>query len=55
MPKVNFYRGNYEKYNKDTMSNAVFFATDKQLIIMNGKEYGGKNNFEIDGVTLIIN
>ena len=49
MALVKFYRGNYEKYNKSTHADGVYFASDKQLIIMNGTEYGGVNLSQFDG------
>lgn len=36
-----FFRGLYAKYNSVTHANGVYFATDKGIILMNGKEYIG--------------
>ena len=49
MALVNFYRGDYAKYAKATMSDGIYFAADKQLIIMNGVEYGGVNMSQFEG------
>ena len=49
MALVKFYRGDYAKYAKATMSDGIYFAADKQLIIMNGVEYGGVNMSQFEG------
>lgn len=49
MALVKFYRGEYAKYAKDTMADGIYFAQDKQLIIMNGIEYGGVNMSQFEG------
>ena len=49
MALVKFYRGDYAKYAKDTMNDGIYFAQDKQLIIMNGVEYGGVNLSQFEG------
>ena len=49
MALVKFYRGDYAKYSKTTMNDGVYFAQDKQLIIMNGTEYGGVNMSAFEG------
>jgi hypothetical protein len=49
MALVKFYRGTYDKYVKGTMSDGIYFAQDKQLIIMNGVEYGGVNMSQFEG------
>lgn len=49
MALVKFYRGDYAKYAKATMSDGIYFAQDKQLIIMNGIEYGGVNMSQFEG------
>lgn len=38
---VKFYRGLYEKYNQETHADGIYFATDKGVIRMNGKDYVG--------------
>lgn len=40
MNLIQFIRGKYTSYDKDTMSDSIFFATDTNTIIMNGEEYG---------------
>ena len=50
MALVKFYRGAYDKYVKDTMTDGIYFAQDKQLIIMNGVEYGGVNASQFGGI-----
>lgn len=56
MESVKFYRGEYNNYVSDTMKDGIYFATDKQIIIMNGIEYGGGETKQIyvDGETLVI-
>ena len=49
MALVKFYRGSYASYNKTTHADGVYFAGDKQLIIMNGVEYGGVNMSQFEG------
>ena len=49
MSLVKFYRGKRESYNKDTHADGVYFASDKQLIMMNGVEYGGVNMSQFEG------
>ena len=49
MALVKFYRGSYASYNKTTHADGVYFAGDKQLIIMNGVEYGGVNLHAFEG------
>lgn len=41
MALVNFYRGLKEKYNKTTHADGLFFSTDTQEILLNGKSFGG--------------
>ena len=40
MALVKFYRGPLSKYNADSYPDAVFFATDKGTIHVNGVTYG---------------
>lgn len=40
MSQVKFYRGLKVNYNATTHANGIYFATDSQVIILNGKEYG---------------
>ena len=40
MAQVKFVRGTYAIYNKETYNNAIYFATDKGVILLNGVEYG---------------
>jgi hypothetical protein len=56
MESVKFYRGEYNNYVSDTMKDGIYFATDKQIIIMNGIEYGGgeAKQIYVDGETLVI-
>ena len=49
MSLVKFYRGSYEGYNKTTHADGVYFASNKQLIMMNGVEYGGVNMSQFEG------
>ena len=49
MALVKFYRGGYDSYNQTTYADGVYFASDKQLIIMNGVEYGGVNMSQFEG------
>ena len=49
MALVKFYRGGYNSYNQTTHADGVYFASDKQLIIMNGVEYGGVNMSQFEG------
>lgn len=49
MALVKFYRGAYNKYNADTHKDGVYFAEDKQIIKMNGVEYGGVNMHAFEG------
>ena len=49
MSLVKFYRGKRESYKADTHKDGVYFASDKQLIIMNGVEYGGVNMSQFEG------
>lgn len=44
MGLVQFYKGAYDKYNSEKMADGIYFAKDKQIIIMDGKEYGCKIN-----------
>lgn len=37
---IKFIRGAYNSYNASTHQDAIYFATDKQVIIVNGVEYG---------------
>lgn len=37
---INFYRGNTSAYSKDDMTDGVFFTSDKNMILMNGDEFG---------------
>ena len=48
MALVNFYRGLKEKYNQETHSDGLFFSTDTQEIILNGKSYGGEGIADVD-------
>lgn len=48
MARVNFYRGLKEKYNQETHSDGLFFSTDTQEIILNGKSYGGGGIADVD-------
>jgi len=41
MAAVNFYRGLKTKYSELVYTDGIFFATDTQEIIMNGKSFGG--------------
>jgi len=41
MAAINFYRGLKTKYSESAYTDGIFFATDTQEIIMNGKSYGG--------------
>lgn len=38
--KVNFIRGKSEKYDSKKYENGIYFVTDKQSVMMGGKEYG---------------
>ena len=49
MAQVKFYRGEYANYSQDTHKDGIFFAGDRQLIIMNGVEYGGVNMSQFEG------
>lgn len=49
MALVKFYRGSYASYSETTHADGVYFASDKQLIIMNGVEYGGVNMSQFEG------
>ena len=49
MAQVKFYRGKYANYNQATHKDGIFFAGDKQLIIMNGVKYGGVNMSQFEG------
>ena len=49
MALVKFYRGTLDKYSKATMNDGIYFATDKQLIIMNGTQFGGVNMSQFEG------
>ena len=49
MAQVKFYRGEYANYSQDTHKDGIFFAGDKQLIIMNGVKYGGVNMSQFEG------
>ena len=49
MSLVKFYRGSYNGYNKDTHADGVYFASDEQLIMMNGVGYGGVNMSQFKG------
>lgn len=49
MAQVKFYRGEYAKYSQATHKDGIFFAGDKQVIIMNGVEYGGVNMSQFEG------
>ena len=49
MSLVKFYRGKRESYNEKTHADGVYFASDKQLIMMNGVEYGGVNMSQFEG------
>ena len=49
MSLVKFYRGSYGSYNKDTHKDGVYFASDEQLIMMNGVGYGGVNMSQFEG------
>ena len=49
MSLVKFYRGMRESYNETTHADGVYFASDKQLIMMNGVEYGGVNMSQFEG------
>lgn len=40
MGLVNFYRGNTVAYSKDDMTDGLFFTSDKNMILMNGEEFG---------------
>ena len=40
MAQVKFYRGVKANYSETTHANGIYFATDSQVIILNGKEYG---------------
>lgn len=50
MALVKFYRGPLSKYDQGGMKDAVFFATDKGTIHVNGTTYGGFNKELMDGV-----
>ena len=50
MALVKFYRGPLSKYDQGRMEDAVFFATDKGTIHVNGTTYGGFNKKLMDGV-----
>ena len=50
MALVKFYRGPLSKYDQGHMEDAVFFATDKGTILVNGTTYGGFNKELMDGV-----
>ena len=50
MALVKFYRGPLGKYDQGLMKDAVFFATDKGTILVNGTTYGGFNKKLMDGV-----
>ena len=49
MAQVKFYRGEFANYSQDTHKDGIFFAGDKQLIIMNGVVYGGVNMSQFEG------
>lgn len=55
MALVKFYRGLYAKYSSTTHADGVYFATDKQLILMNGTEYGGVNMSQFEGFVKDVN
>jgi hypothetical protein len=55
MALVKFYRGLYAKYDSVTHADGVYFATDKQLILMNGTEYGGVNMSQFEGFVKDVN
>lgn len=55
MALVKFYRGLYAKYDSTTHADGVYFATDKQLILMNGTEYGGVNMSQFEGFVKDVN
>lgn len=40
MSLINFYRGNASLYSKDDMADGVFFTSDKNMLFMNGEEFG---------------
>ena len=57
---VKFFRGPYASYNQDTHGAGIYFATDKGIIKMGGKDYVGDlnspekfvSNVELDGSNL---
>lgn len=53
--KVLFYRGLFENYNAETMSGAIYFATDIGEIWIDGKRYGADNQKIVQDVTLTEN
>lgn len=47
---VRFLRGNYAKYDSETMADGIYFAQDKQILILNGVEYGGFDEVTFNGI-----
>lgn len=43
MALVKFYKGKYDSYKASEMTDGVYFATDKQVILLNDVVYGGLN------------
>jgi hypothetical protein len=50
MALVKFYKGLYANYSEDTMTDGVYFATDKHVIRLNGADYGGLNADVFKGI-----
>lgn len=54
MGLVKFYKGAYEKYDSKTMTDGIYFATDKQIVIMDGKEYvGAVGDVTLNGTSIV--
>lgn len=50
MALVKFYKGLYANYSEGTMTDGVYFATDKHVIRLNGADYGGLNADAFQGI-----
>ena len=54
MDNVNFIQGTREKYNSNSMQDAIFFSTDTQEVLLNDKSYGGNiQNIHDSGINSV--